>query len=130
MKLRFPLPFAVSTCSFSLESVQGREYRDVALTISFEGVIASAELEATLNIPYSGVLDSFYVYNPTQAAGETVNTQWFTPPLGSAYMDVEINPWLDSKPKPFERILLHAETEWQNLNRATIAPEEINDLAI
>lgn len=129
MKLRFPLPFAVRTCSFSLESVQGREYRDVALTISFEGVTPSADLEATLNIPYSGVLDSFYVYNPTQAAGETINTQWFTPPTGARYLDVEIKPWLDAEAKPFERVLLHAETDWQNLNRATIAPEEINDFA-
>ncbi len=75
------------------------------------------------------MLDSFYVYNPTQAAGEAVNTQWFTPPAGIDYIDVEVKPWLNSEAEPFDRILLHAETEWQGLSRATISPEEINDFA-
>lgn len=99
------------------------------MAISFKDVVASAELGTKLNIPYSGVLESFYVYNPTQAAGETVNTQWFTPPAGVEYLEVEVKPWLNAEPEPFDTILLHAETDWHALNRATIAPEEINDFA-
>lgn len=127
MVKRFPLPFKVKTCSFSLSSSVSREYRDQAIKIHFGGESPALETEAATDAPFSAALNSFYVYGPAQNAGEAVNTQSFTPPPGTQYIEIEVESWLNPDSVPYDSILLHAETDWEGLAHATVIPEDIDN---
>lgn len=111
----------------SLGSSISREYRDQAIKIRFGGEFPSPEAAAATNAPFSAALNSFYVYGPAQIAAEAANTQEFTPPPGTRFIDIEVVAWINQDLVPYDSILLHAETDWEGLAHATVIPEEIEN---